>query len=136
MTLSRKLGLALGFHLVLVAIACPAWGAIAYSASGAPGAGTVGLSPALAGGEDRVLALATAAVPAPADAANLAAAMSPIDSLMEGQIEQSGDLTAAERHRGTFRFLLVILIFGALIRYLTSPGYLQFISDVLDPKAF
>ena len=83
-----------------------------------------------------MLALATAAVPTSVDTANLAAAMSPNDYSADGQTEQSGDLTAAERHRGTFRFVLVILIFGALIRYLTSPGYLKFISDVLDPKAF
>jgi hypothetical protein len=50
-----------------------------------------------------------------------------------GQTEDLGDVI---RHRGFGKALLIIIVCGALIRLLTSPAYLKFIADVLDPKAF
>ena len=49
---------------------------------------------------------------------------------------QTEDLGEVIRHRGFGKALLIIIACGALIRLLTSPAYLKFISDVLDPKAF
>jgi len=50
--------------------------------------------------------------------------------------EESGDLGDVTRHRGFGKALLIIIVCGALIRLLTSPAYLKYIADVLDPKAF
>jgi hypothetical protein len=47
--------------------------------------------------------------------------------------EDAGDVI---RHRGFRKFLLIALICGGLIRLLTSPSYLRFIADALDPKTF
>ena len=47
--------------------------------------------------------------------------------------EDSSDVI---RHRGFRKFLVIALICGGLIRLLTSPSYLRFIADALDPKAF
>jgi len=40
------------------------------------------------------------------------------------------------RHRDMVKFLLVVLVLGSVIRFVTSPAYLDFIADVLDPKSF
>ena len=40
------------------------------------------------------------------------------------------------RRRLTPKFLLVILAFGGLVRFLTSRTYLNFLAEVLDPKSF
>ena len=49
---------------------------------------------------------------------------------------QAEDWSDVIRHRGFGKALLIIIACGALIRLLTSPAYLKFIADVLDPKAF
>jgi hypothetical protein len=49
---------------------------------------------------------------------------------------QAEDLSDVIRHRGFGKALLIIIACGALIRLLTSPAYLKFIADVLDPRAF
>jgi hypothetical protein len=46
------------------------------------------------------------------------------------------EVADAARHRNMAKFLLVILILGSVIRFVTSRAYLEFIADVLDPKAF
>ena len=50
--------------------------------------------------------------------------------------ESPEDITSVIRHRGFRKFLIVALICGGLIRLLTSPSYLRFIADALDPKTF
>jgi hypothetical protein len=57
----------------------------------------------------------------------------PYSSAVGGQAEDWSDVI---RHRGFGKALLIIIACGALIRLLTSPAYLKFIADVLDPKAF
>lgn len=51
-------------------------------------------------------------------------------------VEQSTELSDVVRHRGFRKALLILLICGGLIRFLTSPTYLKFIADALDPKIF
>ena len=46
------------------------------------------------------------------------------------------DANDVVRHRGFRKALLIILVCGGLIRLLTSPAYLKFIRDVLDPKSY
>ena len=50
--------------------------------------------------------------------------------------EQNADTNEVIRHRNFTKALLIILILGGLIRFFTSPTYVKFISDALDPKAF
>lgn len=50
--------------------------------------------------------------------------------------EQNSDTDEVIRHRNFTKALLIILILGGLIRFFTSPTYVKFISDALDPKAF
>ena len=50
--------------------------------------------------------------------------------------EQSPDTDEVIRHRNFTKALLIILILGGLIRFFTSPTYVKFISDALDPEAF
>jgi hypothetical protein len=50
--------------------------------------------------------------------------------------EQPGGPEDVTRHRGFGKALLIIIACGALIRLLSSPAYLKFIADVLDPKVF
>ena len=33
------------------------------------------------------------------------------------------------------KFMLIVLVLGALVKYLTSPSYLKFVSEVTDPWA-
>ena len=40
------------------------------------------------------------------------------------------------RHRGLRKFLLLVFICGAIIRFFTSPTFLAFITDALDPKSW
>jgi hypothetical protein len=47
--------------------------------------------------------------------------------------QDAGDVI---RHRGFRKFLVIALFCGGLIRILTSPSYLRFIADALDPKTF
>ena len=53
----------------------------------------------------------------------------------EGQGEQDEFSTVA-RHRGFRKFLLVVFICGAVIRFFTSPTFMTFITDALDPKSW
>jgi hypothetical protein len=48
----------------------------------------------------------------------------------------SDDLNSVVRHRGFIKALLIILVLGGLVRFLTSPTFLNFISDALDPNAW
>ena len=70
-----------------------------------------------------------------ADQAGAPAALYLLASTDDGN-EQVPDADDVVRHRGFAKALLIILVCGALIRILTSPAYLKFIADVLDPKAF
>jgi hypothetical protein len=57
-------------------------------------------------------------------------------SYAAGDDPPAGDANDVVRHRGFRKALLIILICGALIRLLSSPAYLKFIRDTLDPKSF
>src|SRR4051794_32347038 len=57
-------------------------------------------------------------------------------SAFKDATEQSPDSTDIIRHRGFRKILLILLVCGGLIRFLTSPTYLNFLADVLDPKAY
>jgi hypothetical protein len=59
-----------------------------------------------------------------------------LDSASGSGTQSPSEVNDAARHRNMAKFLLVILALGSLIRFLTSPAYLEFIADVLDPKAF
>jgi hypothetical protein len=50
--------------------------------------------------------------------------------------DDSGCAIDTTHRRLTPKFLLVILIFGGLVRFLTSRTYLNFLAEVLDPKSF
>jgi hypothetical protein len=50
--------------------------------------------------------------------------------------EQETDWSNVVRHRGLPKFLLLVFICGAVIRFFTSPTFLTFITDALDPKAW
>ena len=58
-----------------------------------------------------------------------------IDGSGKGDAEQEPDMSDVVRHRGFRKAFLVLLVCGGLIRFLTSPTYLNFIADALDPKA-
>jgi hypothetical protein len=48
-------------------------------------------------------------------------------------VPEMGD---AARHRGYIKFLFIVLACGAVLRFLSSPTFLNFITDALDPKAW
>lgn len=50
--------------------------------------------------------------------------------------DQLAEFDDVVRHRGLPKFLLLVFICGALIRFFTSPIFLKFITDALDPKAW
>ena len=50
--------------------------------------------------------------------------------------DRSDEFINVAWNRGLRKFLLFALICGALIRYFTSPGFLSFITDALDPKSW
>jgi hypothetical protein len=50
--------------------------------------------------------------------------------------KDSNELNSVVRHRGFIKALLIILVLGGLVRFLTSPTFLNFISDALDPNAW
>jgi hypothetical protein len=49
--------------------------------------------------------------------------------------EQAAEYNEVVRHRGFRKAILLLIVCGGLIRFLTSHTYLKFIADVLDPKA-
>ena len=53
----------------------------------------------------------------------------------DGQ-EQPDEFSTVARHRGLRKFLLLVFICGAVIRFFTSPTFLSFITDALDPKSW
>src|SRR2546423_8823162 len=57
-------------------------------------------------------------------------------SAVSDAMEQATDANSIVRHRGFWKALLILLVCGGLIRFLTSPTYLNFLADVLDPKAY
>jgi hypothetical protein len=50
--------------------------------------------------------------------------------------DESPQLSDVVRHRGLPKFLLFVFVCGAIIRFFTSPVFLKFITDALDPKAW
>lgn len=56
-------------------------------------------------------------------------------SAASGPTAVDGDegILHVEPHFGMKRFLLAVLLLGGLIRYLTSPTYIKFISEAIDP---
>jgi hypothetical protein len=50
--------------------------------------------------------------------------------------DDDNDDQAVIRHRGFRKAILIVLICGAIIRFLTSTTFLRFITDALDPKAW
>jgi hypothetical protein len=74
-----------------------------------------------------------------AEAANLpsnAEGLWQANDLTAGADDSNAEMSDAVRHRNMTRFVLVILALGTVIRFVTSRAYLDFIADVLDPKAF
>jgi hypothetical protein len=57
-------------------------------------------------------------------------------SLLAYASDEEGDEQAVIRHRGFRKAILIVLICGAIIRFLTSVTFLKFITDALDPKAW
>jgi hypothetical protein len=53
-----------------------------------------------------------------------------------GGEDSYNDMNNVVRHRGFIKALLIIIASGALVRFLTSPTFLDFISDALDPRAW
>ena len=49
---------------------------------------------------------------------------------------QDQEFSDLVRHRGFTKFLLLVFVCGAIIRFFTSPTFLTFITDALDPKAW
>ncbi len=50
--------------------------------------------------------------------------------------QESDDFSTVARHRGFRKFFLLVFICGAIIRFFTSPTFLTFIRDALDPKSW
>jgi len=50
--------------------------------------------------------------------------------------EQPDEFSDVGRYRGLRKFLLLVFICGAIIRFFTSPTFLAFITDALDPKSW
>ena len=50
--------------------------------------------------------------------------------------QESDDFSTVARHRGFRKFFLVVFICGAIIRFFTSPTFVTFITDALDPKSW
>ena len=46
------------------------------------------------------------------------------------------ELGGVVRHRGYVKFLFLVLLCGAIVRFLSSPTFLDFITDALDPRAW
>ena len=49
---------------------------------------------------------------------------------------QSDEFNTVARHRGFRKFFLLVFVCGAIIRFFTSPTFITFIRDALDPKAW
>jgi len=52
------------------------------------------------------------------------------------QGQESDDFSTVARHRGFRKFFLLVFICGAIIRFFTSPTFIAFIRDTLDPKVW
>jgi hypothetical protein len=52
------------------------------------------------------------------------------------RLDSPGSATDTQVRWSTPRFLLVVLIIGAVVRFFTSDTYLNFLSEVFDPKAY
>ena len=50
--------------------------------------------------------------------------------------DDTTELDGVVRHRGFIKILLIVFVCGAIVRFLTSPTFLNFITDALDPKAW
>jgi len=50
--------------------------------------------------------------------------------------QESDDFNTVARHRGFRKFFLLVFICGAVIRFFTSPTFVTFITDALDPKSW
>jgi hypothetical protein len=42
----------------------------------------------------------------------------------------------APKGGGMIPFLLIVIVLGGIVRYLTSPAYYRFIAEILDPKIY
>jgi hypothetical protein len=54
----------------------------------------------------------------------------------DGSEEDLPELGGVVRHRSFIKILLIVFVCGALIRFLSSPTFLNFIIDGLDPKVW
>ena len=50
--------------------------------------------------------------------------------------EQQPELGGVIRHRGFIKVLLIVFVCGAVVRFFSSPTFLNFITDALAPKAW
>ena len=69
------------------------------------------------------------------DANTQAAVQSLVYTPDDGQ-DQSDEFNYVVRHRNLRKFLLLVFVCGAVIRFFTSPTFLTFITDALDPKSW
>ena len=74
--------------------------------------------------------IVSAADPAASQGEIQAAVYSPEDLI------PSDEFSTVGRHRGFRKFFLLVFICGAIIRFFTSPTFITFIRDALDPKAW
>jgi hypothetical protein len=80
--------------------------------------------------------LAFPALPAELQRAGAADLLHPAEASAIQLPQPTQDANDVIRHRGFRKFLVIALVCGGLIRLLTSPSYLRFIADALDPKTF
>jgi len=91
---------------------------------------------------DRFLALSVSDVGAqsPGSVSLTAVADQADKSTSASLLAYAGDDDSEEqaiiRHRGFRKAILIVLICGAIIRFLSSTTFLRFITDALDPKAW
>lgn len=50
--------------------------------------------------------------------------------------QESDDFSTVARHRGFRKFFLLVFVCGGIIRFFTSPTFITFIRDALDPRSW
>jgi hypothetical protein len=50
--------------------------------------------------------------------------------------DQAPELEDFVRHRGFTKFFLVVILCGAIVRFFTSPTFMAFVTDILDPEVW
>jgi len=58
-----------------------------------------------------------------------------IELASEGAVADEEDGIRPDPRPRMKKFMLIVLVLGALVKYLTSPSYLKFVSEVTDPWA-